>query len=105
MSIASCQAFLYESSSKCLLQAVEKHLTEQYLTIIVLKKQMDTQYSPCLQKAEGVLPYIRMNFKRWSWEGGKSNDKICTKTEIHSVGQNNGRHLMKVKNLPTRGTI
>jgi hypothetical protein len=82
---------------------VEKDLTEQCLTITLLKKLMDTQYWPRLQKAEGVLPYIRTDAtKRWTWEGDESDDNISAKTEIHSLEENNGQDLMKVKNLPTK---
>ena len=80
-----------------------KDLTEQCFTITLLKKLMD--YWPRLQKAEGVLPYIRTDTKRWTWEGDDSNDNISAKIEIHSLEENNGQDLMKVKNLLTRVTV
>ena len=64
---------------------------------------MDTQYWPRLQKAEGVLPYIRIDIK--GWVGDESDDNISAKTEIHSLEENNERDLMKVKNLRTRVTV
>jgi len=78
-------------------------LTEQRLIILVLKKQMDAQDWPRLQKVEGVLPYIRTGFK-WPGGGDEDDDNISAETEIHSPGENNEQHLMKVKNLPTRVT-
>jgi len=57
---------------------------------------------PRLQKAEGVLPYIRTDINRWTREGDESDDNISAKTEIHSLEENNGQDLMKVKNLSTR---
>ena len=107
VSIAFHQIPLYQGSPKCLLQAMEKHLTEQCLTIILFKKQLDARYWPRLQKAEGLLPYIRTDFKRWTWEGDERRDNISAKAEIHSLGKNNGRHFMKVKtrNPPTKVTV
>ena len=99
--------FLHGGSPKCLLQTVEKHLTEQCLTIILFKKQLGARYWPRLQKAEGVLPYIRTDFKRWTWEGDERDDNTSAKAEIHSLGENNGQRFMKVKtqNCPTRVTV
>ena len=85
---------------------MEKQLTEQCLIIILHKKQMDTwRYWPRLQKVEGVLPFIRTDFKQWTWEGDDNDDNILVKTEIHSLGENNRHNFMQVKNLPTRAIV
>jgi hypothetical protein len=68
---------------------MKKDVTEQCLTIILPKKHMDIQYWPRLQK-EGVFPYIRTDFKRWSWEGEQSDDLIIAMTDSHSPGTKNG---------------
>ena len=78
---------------------MEKHLTEQCLIIILLKKQMDAQGWPHLQKAEAVPHYIGADFKQWSWEG---DDIISARTNIHLLGAGNGEHCMQVMILLTR---
>ena len=75
---------------------MEKHLTEQCLTIILLKKQMNAQDWPCLQKAEAVLPLIEMDFKQWTeeHEETQSDGVISAKTDRHSPGMNNEEQVM-----------
>jgi hypothetical protein len=59
---------------------VENHLTEECLTIILLKKQINARYWQRLYITRGLLPYVRTDFKRWTWEGYQSDDIIneCT---------------------------
>ncbi|KIM81319.1 hypothetical protein PILCRDRAFT_39052, partial [Piloderma croceum F 1598] len=54
-------------------EAVENHLTSQSLMIVLLKKQMNAQYWPCLHKGGGVLPYVRTDFSGWTWEGDQTD--------------------------------
>ena len=70
---------------------MEKHLTEQCLIIILLKKQMDGQDWPHLQKAEAVPHYIGTDFKQWSWEG---DDIISASIKIHLLGTSNEQQVM-----------
>ena len=65
---------------------MQKHLTEQCLTIILLKKEMDTRDWPRLHKAGEMLPYIGTDFKRWSWEGDKSDEIINARLDSQSRG-------------------
>ena len=81
---------------------MERCLTEQCFTIILRKKQMDIQYWPRLQKAGAVLPCIRTDFKRSTWEGDQSDVIINAKTDIDSLGTNNAQDSRKVIMVPTR---
>ena len=70
--------------------------------VVLLKKQVDTRDWPCLQKAEGILPYIKMDFGLWTWEDDESGGNMSSKTEIHSIWKNNEWNSMQVKHLPAR---
>ena len=76
---------------------MKKHLTQECFTIMLLKKQMDAQDWPRLQKAEVVLSYIRMDFKQWTWESDTQSDDLdimSARADIHSLGMNNGQQVM-----------
>ena len=75
---------------------MKKHLTEQGLTVVLLKKHMGTRYWPRLQKAGRLLPHIRTDFRRWTWEGDQTDIIINATTDGHSPGTNNGQHLRQV---------
>ena len=92
--------------TKYWLQALEKHLTEQYFTIILPKKQMDAQYWPRLQKMKAALPYVGSDFKwQWGWEGDESDGIISGRTDIDSWGMDSGKHSMQVIILPTGAKV
>ncbi|KIM86377.1 hypothetical protein PILCRDRAFT_816309, partial [Piloderma croceum F 1598] len=72
-------------------EAVESHLTAACLTIILLKKQMNARYWPRLSKVGGVLPYVRTDFTRWTWEGDHNDDIIDESTPEMISGQHFGQ--------------
>jgi len=67
--------------------------------IVLFKKHMDTRDWPRLQKAEGILPYIRTDLEQLTGEDDESDGNISAKTEIHSLGKKNGH---QVRDVPTR---
>jgi hypothetical protein len=76
-------------------QVVEDHLTEKCLTIILLKKRMNAQDWPRLYKA-GVLPYVKTDFKLWTWEGDQSDDIINESTDHGTREMTSGQHFGQV---------
>ncbi|KIM72156.1 hypothetical protein PILCRDRAFT_82145, partial [Piloderma croceum F 1598] len=80
-------------------EAVENHLTAECLLIILLKKQMNARYWPRLCKAGGVLPYVRTDFKRWTWEGDQSDDIIDESADYCEPGIISGQHFGQVITL------
>ena len=78
---------------------MENHLTAECVTIILLKKQMNARYWPRLYKTGEVLPYIRTDFKRWTWEGDESDDIINECVDNGAPGMISGPHLGQVITL------
>jgi hypothetical protein len=77
-------------------QAVGNHLTEECLTIILLKKQMNACYWSCLYKTGGVLPDVRTDFKRWTWESNQSDDIINEDTDSDTPEEISGQYFRQV---------
>ena len=75
---------------------VERHLTEQHFTIILLKKQLNVQYWPHLQKTEKLSSYIRTDFNRWAWEDDQNDDIISAKLDGDALRMNTTLHFREV---------
>jgi hypothetical protein len=56
---------------------------------------MNARYWPHLHeaKAGGVLPHVKTDFTRWTWEGDPSDDVINARTVSDT---NKGRHLLVI---------
>ncbi|KAF9062589.1 CHAT domain-containing protein [Rhodocollybia butyracea] len=69
-------------------KVVEEHLTKQGLMITLLKKKLDSQHWPSLQREEAgrAPPYIRTEFNQWTWEGDESDDTIRASPDSYSLG-------------------
>jgi hypothetical protein len=66
---------------------MEKHLTENVLQSFFSRNRWMLGIGHAYKRQEGVLPYIRRDFKQWTWEGDESDDNISAKTETIHQGK------------------
>lgn len=57
---------------------------------------MNARYWPRLYKTPGLLPYVRTDFKRWTWEGDQSDDIINESTDGGKAEEVNGQYFRQV---------
>ena len=74
-------------------------MTPQSVTIAIFKKDIAARHWPRLSKT--LLPYIKTDFSRWTWEGYEfddveDNDSITVDMDNSSVGTEGGGLLNQV---------
>ena len=82
---------------------LEKHRTSQSVTIVIFKKDLTARDWPQLSKT--VLPYVKTDFSRWTWEGDEwdeddSTEIINVNMDSSSAGTKSGEPLKSV--FPSR---
>jgi hypothetical protein len=80
-------------------------MTPESVTIVIFKKDITARHWPHLSKT--VLPYVKTDFGRWTWEGDESDDEeedcstgiINMDMDSSSAGTKSGGLLRQVFSL------